>query len=91
MAAKKDLYAVLGVSRQASADDIKKAYRKLARKHHPDVNPGNKQAEERFKEISFAYDVLSEPEKRKIYDEFGFEGLQSGFDADRARQHRDWQ
>src|SRR5439155_25627673 len=91
MAAKKDLYAVLGVSRQASADDIKKAYRKLARKHHPDVNPGNKQAEERFKEISFAYDVLSEPEKRKIYDEFGFEGLQSGFDADRARQYREWQ
>ena len=91
MAAKKALYAVLGVSRQASADDIKKAYRKLARKHHPDVNPGNKQAEERFKEISFAYDVLSEPEKRKIYDEFGFEGLQSGFDAERARQHRDWQ
>src|SRR2546426_11643069 len=91
MAAKKDLYAVLGVSRQASADDIKKAYRKLARKHHPDVNPGNKQAEERFKEISFAYDVLSEPEKRRIYDEFGFEGLQSGFDADRARQYRDRQ
>src|SRR5712692_11133044 len=86
MAAKKDLYAVLGVSRQASADDIKKAYRKLARKHHPDVNPGNKQAEERFKEISFAYDVLSEPEKRKIYDEFGFEGLQSGFDA-RSEEH----
>jgi molecular chaperone DnaJ len=91
MAAKKDLYSVLGVGRQASADEIKKAYRKLARKHHPDVNPGNKQAEERFKEISFAYDVLSDPEKRKIYDEFGFEGLQSGFDADRARQYRDWQ
>ena len=91
MAAKKDLYSVLGVSRQASADDIKKAYRKLARKNHPDVNPGNKQAEDRFKEISFANDVLSDPEKRKIYDEFGFEGLQSGFDADRARQYRDWQ
>src|SRR5207245_8522416 len=91
MAAKKDLYAVLGVSRQASADDIKKAYRKLARKHHPDVNPGNKQAEERFKEISFAYDVLSDPEKRKIYDEFGAEGLASGFDAERARQYREWQ
>jgi molecular chaperone DnaJ len=89
--AQKDLYAVLGVKRDASADDIKKAYRKLARKHHPDVNPGNKQAEERFKEISFANDVLSDPEKRKIYDEFGFEGLQSGFDAERARQYRDWQ
>src|ERR1051326_7362724 len=91
MAAKKDLFAVLGVKRDASADDIKKAYRKLARKHHPDVNPGNKQAEERFKEISFANDVLSDPEKRKIYDEFGSEGLQSGFDAERARQYRDFQ
>jgi len=89
--AQKDLYAVLGVKREASAEDIKKAYRKLARKHHPDVNPGNKQAEERFKEISFANDVLSDAEKRRIYDEFGFEGLQSGFDADRARQYRDWQ
>src|SRR5437867_9233574 len=90
MPAKKDLYAVLDVSRQASPDDSKKAYRKLARKHHPDVNPGNKQAEERFKEVSFANDVLGDPDKRKIYDEFGFEGLQSGFDADRARQYREW-
>jgi molecular chaperone DnaJ len=89
--ARKDLYGVLGVGRKASADEIKKAYRKLARKHHPDVNPGNKQAEERFKEISFANDVLADPEKRKIYDEFGFEGLQGGFDADRARQYREWQ
>src|SRR5713226_6631772 len=88
--AQKDLYHVLGVSRTASADDIKKAYRKLARKHHPDVNPGNKQAEERFKEISFAYDVLSEPEKRKIYDEFGFEALRSGCVAVRARPYPDW-
>ena len=61
--ARKDLYEVLGVGRKASADEIKKAYRKLARKHHPDVNPGNKQAEERFKEISFAYDVLADPDK----------------------------
>ncbi len=87
----KDLYAVLGVSRQASAEEIKKAYRKLARKFHPDVNPGNKQAEERFKEISFANDVLSDPEKRKVYDEFGAQGLQGGFDADRARQYRERQ
>jgi molecular chaperone DnaJ len=91
MAARKDLYEVLGVERGASPDEIKKVYRKLARKHHPDVNPGNKQAEERFKEISFAYDVLSDPEKRKSYDEFGFDGLQSGFDADKARQYREWQ
>jgi molecular chaperone DnaJ len=89
--AQKDLYAALGVARSASAGEIKKAYRKLARKHHPDVNPGNKQAEERFKEISFAYDVLSDAEKRKIYDEFGAEGLASGFDPERARQYRDWQ
>src|SRR5215470_15127023 len=89
--ARKDLYEVLGVGRKASPDEIKKAYRKLARKHHPDVNPGNKQAEEKFKEISFANDVLSDPEKRKIYDEFGSEGLQSGFDPERARQYRDWQ
>jgi len=89
--AQKDLYGALGVGRGASGDEIKKAYRKLARKHHPDVNPGNKQAEERFKEVSFAYDVLSDPEKRKIYDEGGVEGLASGFDPERARQYREWQ
>jgi len=89
--AKTDLYAALGLKKQATADEIKKAYRKLARKHHPDVNPGNKQSEEKFKEISFANDVLSDPDKRKIYDEFGVEGLQSGFDPDRARQYREWQ
>ena len=88
--AAKDLYAVLGVQRGASADDVKKAYRKLARRHHPDVNPGNKQAEERFKEIAQAYDVLSDPEKRKVYDEFGMEGLQAGFDAARARAAHEW-
>jgi molecular chaperone DnaJ len=91
MAARKDLYEVLGVKSGATANDIKKAYRKLARKHHPDVNPGNKQSEERFKEISFAYDVLSDPAKRKTYDEFGFDGLQSGFDPEKARQYREWQ
>jgi len=87
--AEKDLYGVLGVSRAASADDIKKAYRKLARKHHPDVNPGNRTAEERFKTISEANDILGDPEKRKRYDEFGMAGAQSGFDADQARAHRD--
>jgi molecular chaperone DnaJ len=86
----KDLYATLGVKRGASAEEIKKAYRKLARRHHPDVNPGNKQAEERFKEISQAYDILSDPEKRKLYDEFGMEGLQAGFDAQRARGYEEW-
>ena len=69
---KKDYYAALGVKKSASADDIKKAFRKLARKHHPDVNPGDKGAEEKFKTISEAHEVLSDPKKRKIYDQLGF-------------------
>jgi len=86
----KDLYAVLGVSKHASDDEIRRAYRKLARRHHPDVNPGDKAAEERFKDISVAYDVLGDPAKRKLYDEFGHEGLQAGFDPARAREFRRW-
>jgi molecular chaperone DnaJ len=68
MAARPDYYKVLGVDKKASADDIKKAYRKLARQYHPDRNPGNAQAEERFKEVSAAYDVLGDADKRKQYD-----------------------
>src|ERR1700761_9397919 len=68
----KDYYGTLGVKKTATADDIRKAFRKLARKYHPDVNPGDKKAEEKFKEISEANDVLSEPKKRKIYDQVGF-------------------
>ncbi|NCV21735.1 MAG: J domain-containing protein, partial [Chloroflexi bacterium] len=67
----KDYYKVLGVPRTASERDIKSAYRKLARQYHPDVNPGNAQAEERFKEIAEAHDVLSDPEKRRRFDQFG--------------------
>ncbi len=68
----KDYYGALGVKKTATADEIRKAFRKLARKHHPDVNPGDKKAEERFKEISEANDVLSDEKKRKIYDQLGF-------------------
>lgn len=75
MTGKRDYYEVLGVSRNATLEDIKKAYRRLARQYHPDLNPNNKEAEEKFKEISEAYQVLSDPEKRKIYDQFGHAGL----------------
>jgi molecular chaperone DnaJ len=69
--AKEDFYKILGVKKDAKPDEIKKAYRRLARKYHPDVNPGDKGAEERFKEMSEAFDVLSDPKKRKVYDRFG--------------------
>jgi len=85
-----DYYKILGVERSASLDDIRKAYRKLARKFHPDINPGNKQAEEKFKDLSVAYDVLGDPKKRKLYDEFGEAGLASGFDAEKARSYQQW-
>jgi molecular chaperone DnaJ len=68
----KDYYGALGVKKTATADEIRKAFRKLARKHHPDVNPGDKKAEEKFKEISEANDVLSDEKKRKVFDQFGF-------------------
>src|SRR5450432_2834444 len=68
----KDYYATLGVKKNASAEDIRKAFKKLARKHHPDVNPGDKSAEEKFKTLTEANEVLSDPEKRKIYDQLGF-------------------
>ena len=77
--AKRDYYEVLGVDKSANADDIKKAYRKAAIKFHPDKNPGDKEAEEKFKEAAEAYDVLSNPDKRARYDQFGHEGMNGGF------------
>jgi len=73
--AKQDYYEVLGVNKTASPDDIKRAYRRMAMKYHPDKNPNDKQAEEKFKQCAEAYEVLSDPEKRKRYDQFGHEGL----------------
>jgi molecular chaperone DnaJ len=90
MAKEKDLYAILGLSKGASADEIRKAYRKLARKYHPDHNPGDKQAEDRFKDLSLANDVLSDEKKRTLYDEFGMPGLQAGFDPGQAREYQRW-
>src|SRR5437763_14085068 len=85
MAARPDYYKILGVGKNATDDEIRKAYRRLARKYHPDRNSGDKQAEERFKEISQAHDVLSDSEKRKAYDRgsgpFGF-GAPGGFDPE---------
>ena len=74
--AKRDYYEVLGVSKGASADEIKKAYRKLAVKYHPDKNPGNKEAEEKFKEAAEAYSVLSDADKKAKYDQFGHAGVE---------------
>jgi curved DNA-binding protein len=84
-----DLYETLGVARDADVGAIRKAYRKLARKYHPDLNPGDKAAEERFKEISRAWEVLEDPERRRNYDEFGAISLEAGFDAEKARQARE--
>lgn len=83
-----DYYQILGVPRTASAEEIKKAFRKLARKHHPDVNPGNKAAEDKFKQLNAAFEVLSDERKRKLYDEFGEEAAKLGFDEKKAEQYR---
>ncbi len=79
MAVNQDYYELLGVSKTVSAEDIKKAYRKMALKYHPDRNPGNKEAEEKFKKINEAYAVLSDPEKRKQFDQFGMGGFQQRY------------
>lgn len=91
MATKKDYYEILGVNKNASDDEIKKAYRKLARQYHPDVNPNKKEAEEKFKEISEAYAVLSDKDKRRRYDQFGHAGMRDiGFDFDTIWRTRDF-
>ena len=81
MAEKRDYYEVLGVDKNASEDEIKRAYKKLARKYHPDMNPGDKEAEEKFKEINEANEVLSDPEKKARYDQFGFAGTDPNYGA----------
>jgi curved DNA-binding protein len=86
----RDLYAVLGVPRGATTEEIKKAFRRLAHRYHPDKNPGNKQAEEKFKEVTAAHEVLGDPKRRKLYDEFGADSLRSGFDPGRAEEYRQW-
>lgn len=79
MADKRDYYEVLGVDKSASAEDIKKAYRQLAKKYHPDLNPGNKEAEEKFKEVNEAYEVLSDADKKARYDQFGHAGVDPSY------------
>ena len=78
MAEKRDYYEVLGVDRGADEDTLKKAYRKLAKKYHPDMNPGDKEAEAKFKEATEAYSVLSDPDKRRQYDQFGHAAFEGG-------------
>ncbi len=85
--AEQDLYRILNVPKTATADEIKKAYRKLAQQYHPDRNPGDSAAEEKFKEISAAFSVLGDEKKRKLYDEFGPDGLREGFNPEAARAY----
>ncbi len=91
MAAKRDLYEVLGISKTADEKAIKKAYRKLAKKYHPDMNPGDKTAEQKFKEATDAYNILSDPEKRKLYDQYGhaaFDG--TGAESEFYKNYRNY-
>jgi DnaJ-class molecular chaperone len=87
---KRDLYEILGVPRSANDDEIRKAYRKLARKYHPDLHPDDKASEDKFKEVAVAHEILGDPEKRKAYDEFGEDALNPNFDPARAREYARW-
>jgi len=86
----RDLYDVLGVPGTAEQDTIKKAYRKLARKYHPDVNASDPSAQQKFQEVSAAYEVLSDPRRRALYDEFGHDSMRQGFDPEQARAYKSW-
>jgi chaperone protein DnaJ len=86
----RDLYEVLGVPKKASPEELKKAYRKLAKKYHPDVNPGDKSSEEKFKEVSAAFEVLGDAKKRALYDEFGADAAKLGFDEAKAKAYRQY-
>lgn len=86
MAAKRDFYEVLGIDKNADEATIKKAYRKLAKKYHPDMNKGNPNAEKIFQEVTEAYEVLGDPKKRKLYDEYGSISLEAGFDPEKMKQ-----
>lgn len=86
MAAKRDFYEVLGIDKNADEATIKKAYRKLAKKYHPDMNKGNPNAEKIFQEVTEAYEVLGDPKKRKLYDEYGPISLEAGFDPEKMKQ-----
>jgi molecular chaperone DnaJ len=90
LATERNLYEILGINRNATTEEIKKAYRRAAKKHHPDVNPGNKEAEERFKEATSAFEVLGDSKKRALYDEFGSDAVKIGFDEEKARTFRQW-
>ena len=91
--AKRDYYEVLGLQKGATKDEIKKGYRKLAIQYHPDKNPGNKEAEDKFKEATEAYEVLADDEKRQLYDQYGFAGLEGmgGGSADYSTVFRDFE
>ena len=84
--AKRDFYDVLGIGRNADEKEIKRAYRKLAKKYHPDTNPGDNEAEQKFKEVTEAYNVLSDAEKKKLYDQFGMAAFEEGF----GRRSPEW-